>query len=432
MKNDPAIHKVSTTLKRAILFLLPMLLAAWCIRADQAGDFALRDGDTVVFLGDSITAAHGYSKMIEQYTLLRFPERRVQFINEGRGGDTATGGLQRLDRDVFSHGATVLTVAFGINDIGWGMKADEEHKQKYLAGIRGIVEACRQHNVRVFICSPAITSENPDMAEKSFLQKMVDEGMALAKSLGGGTIDIQRGMREIQRRILAADKSEPDPKKHTLLHAEDGIHLNDLGQLAMGYVMLKGLGAPAEVSSMTIDWHTGRAANAKGCRVEEIHTNPKGVDFIRRDEGLPLNLGILGGLNFRFIPIPEGLNRYMLAISNLPEGNYTITAEGRTIGTAGAAQLATGINISSMTTNGWEPGGPWDAQAAVIKALTEARERLDTATSMRTEYLAKHPQTAKLDSQTKLTETELVELQRQTARPFPFHFSVSRVERESK
>lgn len=129
-----------------------------------AADFALRDGDTVVFLGDSITAARGYGKVVENYTLLRDPQRKVRFINAGWGGDTAEGGWKRLERDVFSRGATVLTVAYGINDIGWGMKADAEHQQRYLGGIRGIVEQCRRRGVRVFICSPAITAKDPNRA----------------------------------------------------------------------------------------------------------------------------------------------------------------------------------------------------------------------------------------------------------------------------
>ena len=104
------------------------------------GEFALRDGDTVVFLGDSITAARTYGKIVENYTLLRFPDRKVRFINSGWGGDTASGGLKRLERDVFRHGATVLVVAYGVNDIGWGTKADAEHQRIYLDGIRGIVE----------------------------------------------------------------------------------------------------------------------------------------------------------------------------------------------------------------------------------------------------------------------------------------------------
>ena len=67
---------------------------------DARADYSLRDGDTVVFLGDSITAARTYGKIIENFTLLRFPGRKVRFINAGWGGDTAAGGLGRLDRDV--------------------------------------------------------------------------------------------------------------------------------------------------------------------------------------------------------------------------------------------------------------------------------------------------------------------------------------------
>src|SRR5215470_16756667 len=94
-------------------FLIAILMAAPVL-----ADFAIRDGDTVVFLGDSITAARTYGKIIENYTLLRFPDRKVHFINAGWGGDTAAGGFKRLQTDVLDKGATLLTVAYGINDIG--------------------------------------------------------------------------------------------------------------------------------------------------------------------------------------------------------------------------------------------------------------------------------------------------------------------------
>ena len=102
-----------------------LLLTATCMALGARAEFALRDGDTVVFLGDSITAARGYTKIVEHYTLMRFPERQVKFFNAGWGGDTTEGARQRLERDVFSH--------------GWGMKADEEHRQRYLEAVRGIV-----------------------------------------------------------------------------------------------------------------------------------------------------------------------------------------------------------------------------------------------------------------------------------------------------
>src|SRR6476620_10857319 len=125
-------------MRAARLLLLTLLgpLALSPAPRVRADDFAIRDGDTVAFLGDSITAARVYGKIIEDYTLLRFPERKVRFINVGIGGDTAAGGLKRLERDVFANKVTVLTVAYGVNDIGWGGRADDAHKKAYLDGIR--------------------------------------------------------------------------------------------------------------------------------------------------------------------------------------------------------------------------------------------------------------------------------------------------------
>src|SRR5262245_15955883 len=226
--------------------MLRNLLVALAFLATTAhAEFAIKDGDTIVFPGDSITAARTYGKIIENYTLLRYPDRKVHFVNSGWGGDTAAGGLARLQRDVFDRGATLLTVAYGINDIGWGGKADAEHRQKYLDSVRQIVERCKDHRVRVFICSAAATASDPNKSEHDFLQQMCDEGMATSKSMGEGSIDVLGGMRLIQKRIWEANATEPDPKKHETLHVADGVHLNELGQTAMAFVILKGLGAPA-------------------------------------------------------------------------------------------------------------------------------------------------------------------------------------------
>ncbi len=403
----------------------PLLLLAACAAANFAhADFALRDGDTVVFLGDSITAARGYTKIVEQYTLMRYPERKVRFINAGKGGDTASGSLERLDRDVFSKGATVVTVAFGVNDILWGMKADAEHKQLYLDGIRAIVERCQARQVRPFICSPAIMAGDPDKAERGFLQKMADEGLALAKSLGAETIDLQRGMREVQRRIVAANAKESDPKKHIRLHLDDSVHLNDLGQLAMAYAMLKGLGAPADVSSATVNAATGELLSAKGCRLSAIEKHSDGLDFVRLDEGLPLNLGAFSGLNYRWVSIPEGLNRYLLTVSHLPAGEYELRAEGRLLGKVSAARLARGLNLASTSPNPWHPGGPWEAQSWTVKELVDARDKLWMSGVLRSGSLTNHPQRVELVRRTKDLDDQLVALQRLTAKPYAHHFEI--------
>lgn len=416
MKN----HLIRLVNSRHLFLALAILLC----NASARGEYAIRNGDTVVFLGDSITAAREYSKIIENYTLLRFPERKVKFINAGRGGETAKGSLVRLDKDVFAQGATLLTVAYGINDIGWGVKADVAHRKEYLDAIGEIVDRCKAHGVRVFICSAAITAEDPDKAEQGFLKKMCDDGLQLARGKGAGTIDVQSSMRGVQRRVLAANVREPDNSKQTRMHAPDGVHLNELGQMAMAFAILKGLGAPAEVSSATIDAQVPNVLTASGCKITKLRKSEGGMFFTRTDERLPLNLAPLWLLSGFYIPIQEELNRYLLTVTNLPKGEYQLISSGKQLGTWSAETLAQGLNISSVTTNGWEPGGLWDAQGHVLKVLTDMRDELAVARRNMAETLIAHPKLKLMEARLKSLETSIVKLQREMARPVPMTFEI--------
>ncbi len=411
------------------LLLIALLLAG--TTRTFAGDFALRDGDTVVFLGDSITAARTYTKIIENYTLLRFPERRIRFYNAGIGGDTAAGSLKRLERDVFSRQPTVLTVCFGLNDIGWGLKADAEHKQLYIDSLRQIIEQCRQRKIRVFICSGPVTSEDPDKSETGYLQRMCDEAFEMVKKEGASTIDVQRPMRDIQRRVLAANKPIKDEAKRIKLHAADGVHLNDLGHLAMAYAFLKGFEAPGEVSRAEIDAASLQATSSSGCRISEVRKLDDGCEFVRLDEGLPFNGGLFYALNFLYVPLHRDFGGYRLAITGLAEGQYEIAVDGRSTARFTAKQLAAGVDLAYATTSAWQPGGPWDAQATLLRSLTESRHELDTARLLSRLYLARSQLTADLDRESTAAEDKIVELQRLTARPRPYHFVVRRMEKES-
>jgi lysophospholipase L1-like esterase len=416
---------VATPLRRA-LALIGLLGIALGAEATVAGDYQLRDSDRVVFLGDSITAARTYTKIVENYTLLRFPQRRLAYFNAGIGGDTAAGALARLNRDVFSRGATVLFVCFGLNDIGWGLHADDEHKERYLSSLRKIIDECRERNIRVFICSSPVTAEDPDKSEAGYLQAMCDEAFTMAKASGGGTIDVQRPMREIQRRVLAMNKNISDPAKQTKLHAADGVHLNDLGHLAMAYALLKGLDAPTEVSRAEIDLGADGAIAATGCRVSDLRKLDDGCEFTRLDEGLPFNNGLFYALNFAYVPMHRDFNGYWLKVAGLEDGMYDVSADGRGIGSFTAKQLSLGVDLASRTANAWQPGGPWDAQASLLRSLTEARHELDTARMLLRLYLSGQSVVDELERGTTPAEEKVIELQRLAARPRPYRFIIRR------
>jgi lysophospholipase L1-like esterase len=402
------------------MVLLLFLVSATVARAE----FAIHDGDTVVFLGDSITAARQYGEIIEEYTLLRFPRWKVKFINAGKGGETASQSLARLDTDVFGQKATLVTVAYGINDIGWGFKADEAHRREYLEAIGQIVDRCAKHGARPFICSAAITAEDPNKAEHGFLQKMCDEGLALAKAKGAGVIDVQRSMREIQRRVWASNETKTDKEKGMLMHVADGVHLNDLGQMAMAFAILKGLGAPADVSAATVSARQAQAAAGEHCRISDVRGANDGVTFTRTDERWPFNFGLLWTLDEFSIPFANDLNRYMLTVTDLPAGQYEVIAGGRPLGRWSADTLARGINIASATSDPWQPGGPWDAQAAALKVFVESRNNLASTRREMEQTLKSNPRLASLRHETISIENNIAALERAAARPEPVDFVI--------
>ena len=124
--------------KLLISLLAPTLLAASAV----AGEFFFKDGDRIVFLGDSITEQRLYTTYIEAYTLTRHPEWKLWFRNVGWGGDTswlrqrahpdekqlfaADEAAQQkmvedsvgrgLRRDVLPLKPTAITIKFGMND----------------------------------------------------------------------------------------------------------------------------------------------------------------------------------------------------------------------------------------------------------------------------------------------------------------------------
>jgi len=60
--------------------------------------FVLKDGDTVVFLGDSITHQCLYTQYLEDFFYTRLPGTHVHFHNAGVNGDRAADALARFGR----------------------------------------------------------------------------------------------------------------------------------------------------------------------------------------------------------------------------------------------------------------------------------------------------------------------------------------------
>lgn len=89
--------------------------------------FLFKDGQTVLFIGDSITdcgrrgasapLGDGYVRMAMDLITARYPERKLRFINKGIGGNNVVNLLDRWEDDVIRHRPDWLSIKIGINDL---------------------------------------------------------------------------------------------------------------------------------------------------------------------------------------------------------------------------------------------------------------------------------------------------------------------------
>ena len=138
-------------------------------------DFAIQDGQTVVFIGDSITDCgrrtdqapygNGYAKVAIDLITARYPERKIRYINEGIGGNTVEDLRNRWHDDVIVHQSDWLTIKIGINDLHRTLRGDataippERYEQLY----REILRITREKtNARVVLIDPFYISTDTD------------------------------------------------------------------------------------------------------------------------------------------------------------------------------------------------------------------------------------------------------------------------------
>lgn len=96
----------------------------------------INPGQTIVFIGDSITDAgrmepayepfgRGYVHFAANTLLAKYPDYRLNIINTGVSGDTVRLLAKRWDRDCIEYKPDVVSVMIGINDL-WRQHVEAE------------------------------------------------------------------------------------------------------------------------------------------------------------------------------------------------------------------------------------------------------------------------------------------------------------------
>jgi lysophospholipase L1-like esterase len=413
--------------------LLPVLLAATLLMVkDQAAHtqsgFALRDGDRVVFFGDSITEQQLYTTFVEEYIATRFPQRNISFFNAGWNGERVTGGnggpsAIRLERDVIAVRPTVVTILLGMND-GNGLPFDPGLYESYQHGYQQIVNHLERElpGVRLTLLQPSPYDDvtRPPrfvVGYNTVLARYGEFVEDLARQHGAACADFNRPVVAALRQ--AADVDLPAARRLV----PDRIHPAPGAHLVMATALLQTWDAPALVTAVSIDALAGQATRQENTHVSALRA---GTDLVwmQQDEALPFAIDRSDPtihLALRVAGIEEQLNQQPLVVTGLTAPRYTLKIDGEEIGRFTREEWAAGINLASLAT-------PMARQAQLVQALIQRRNRVRYTRWRQVLvplYRGRSERLLRALNRLETVETELTCRQQKLAQPQPHYFQLT-------
>jgi lysophospholipase L1-like esterase len=343
---------------RIAAFLL-LLVAPALAQADEP--FSIKDGDRVVFYGDSITDQRLYTTFVETYVVTRFPTWKVDFVHSGWGGDRVTGSGggsidTRLSRDVVAYKPTVVTIMLGMNDASY-RAFDPKIFNTYSKGYHHIIDVLRRDlpDARLTLIRPSPYDDvtRPPNFEGGYNAVLVRYGdfvEGLARESHATVADLNAPVVEATKKAFASD---PELAKKLNF---DRIHPGPGGQLLMAAALLDAWKAPALVSSVSIDASSEAPATvreAKGAKVEMLVSGNGSLTWTETDDALPFPIDLKDAavkLAVASSDVVQKLDQQTLKVTGLTKPEYTLKIDGKEVGSFRKETLAEGINLATLET----------------------------------------------------------------------------------
>lgn len=356
--------------------------------------------DRVVFIGDSITHGGRYHADIYLFYATRFPNQPFTAYNCGISGDTAPGTNLRFDEDIAPNRPTSATVMLGMNDAaGYVFEAKRPLQVKisgqansyasYTTAMDQLAASLNAIDCRIIFIKPSIYDQTAELERESLMGKNDQLGQfsryidSLAVKYGAEVIDFHTPMGVINHSLQAIDPSAS-------IVGEDRVHPGLPGHLVMAYHFLKSQNMPQYVSAIQLDAaNEGKVLQLINCDLNgSLTVRPGSVRFTATENALPfpINKGQAKALDW--VPFQHDLNRQVLAVDNLANGNYALSIDNTLIGRYSSEELKLGIDLSANSAT------PQYQQSLRVKAMQDMQ--LKATSRLRTIALVRHSMVRKI------------------------------------
>lgn len=370
-------------MKKRLCLLFYLFLIWNMVYSQQIPVF--RNGDRIVFVGNSITCSGYYHSYIWLYYMTRFPNSYIEIINEGISGETARLMSMRMDR-IFQYNPTVVTLSFGMNDTGY---EDFTIPEKRIIG-EGNVEAAfeayglierefnKNHNVRKILIGSSPYDETSRFndyyfrGKNKFIQEISDFLYERAKINRWGYVDFNRPMVDINIFRQKIDST------YTLCGI-DRVHPAMDGHMVMAYLFLRAQGMVGKpVADIGIDAIKKTVVRSENCRISSLDVSSDSIGFMYLANSLPypLNNSEKNGKHSQadaldVVPFMDEMNWEGLSVHGLSDGYWILKIDDMVIARLNARELNRGINLASYENT------PQFMQAMKIRQMNDERWRIE-------------------------------------------------------
>lgn len=341
-----------------LLLLVAVLLITQAEAQDSSppptipGPVELQDGDTFVFLGDSITHQRLYTQYVETFVYTRYPARRIRFHNAGVGGAQAWDALQRMKQDVTSLRPKYVSILLGMND-GHYQPFDRTTFDTYRADMQAVIREIQQAGAATILMSPTMFDSRAASLQKrqrppEFLEEynsvLAYYGRWLEHQAFESGLAYVDMFGPLNRITLNRRKKDA---RFTMIR--DAVHPDPPGQVVMALAMIEQLGLGRSLSSIVIrpGGRNGPNANVRGGQISKLKRNGDRLEFHWTADGLPWVLPESAQPGINLTRATQRVSRESLRVTGLKPGRYEVVIDGTVVATAGAEQLGQQLLLQS-------------------------------------------------------------------------------------
>jgi lysophospholipase L1-like esterase len=225
------------------------IVVFWMLLSSVYGqELLLKDGETLVILGNSITQAgvmpFGYVNQARNALAIFYPERKISLVNAGISGHKAPDMLDRFERDVLQYDPDWLAISVGINDVWHGFKDGHTRGggpkgvplELYRAKVTEMITLAQATGTKVALMTTTIIQENLSSIENQKLEPYNEAIHQLAQQYDCLLIDQNHAFKRVLEPL-----QKPGMNGKGLL-TTDGVHMNEKGNWLMASTLLHAFG----------------------------------------------------------------------------------------------------------------------------------------------------------------------------------------------